>query len=139
MAGISVRVNHAAFDRLAVGAKIKAVQKAVLLVQAEAKRLCASSEVAGTITADVSADGVGRVGTPEDLGLWLERGTGLFGPYKTLILPITQRGGPNPEARPRVLKLSSGGTVIFRPHVAGMHAKPFLKPALQVLNRRKIN
>jgi hypothetical protein len=61
-------------------------------------------------------------------GAWVERGTGIYGPYKTPIVPV--------HAKMLAWKVP-GGSWYRAKSVKGMMARPYMKPAL-LDNREKI-
>lgn len=95
-------------------------------VEERAKELCPSRTVAATIRATVGPHGSITVGSPLPLARWIEKGTGVYGPHHTPIVPV----------RSSVLVFPGGrrGTV-FAKFAQGQHARPFLKQSLEAIHR----
>lgn len=62
----------------------------------------------------------GQVAVQEKYGGWIETGTGIYGPYKTSIVPV----------RAKALRFTIGGQEFIRRSVKGMKPRPFFKPAI---------
>jgi len=63
----------------------------------------------------------GKVGTNVKYGKWVEFGTGLYGPHKTVIVPT----------QAKVLSWRVKGKRVFAKYVKGMRARPFMMPAFE--------
>lgn len=103
----------------------KAMRKSVLVVEGEAKALVAvrTGDTRRSITSRVVPLGAGVegiVGTNKKHAPYLEHGTGIYGPHKTPIVPVTKKA--------LAWKGRDGATIVRR-SVKGMVARPFLKPA----------
>jgi HK97 gp10 family phage protein len=66
-------------------------------------------------------DTAGRTFVGEKYGIFIEKGTGLYGPERR---PIRAK-------RAKVLAFTVGSKKVFTKSVKGMRAKPFFKPALE--------
>lgn len=108
----------------------RAVTRACILVQNEARRLCPVDQgtLRRSITFRVDSNGtsaVGRVGSNLEYALAVEVGTGIYGPVGR---PIT------PKRSPVLVFPGKNGTVFAR-SVRGRPATPYLRPALQAARR----
>lgn len=63
----------------------------------------------------------GQVAVNEKYGIYIEEGTGLYGPRRQAITPKTGK----------VLAFRSGGSMVFAKKVKGMKPRPFFKPGWQ--------
>lgn len=63
----------------------------------------------------------GKVGTNVKYGKWVEFGTGLYGPHKTVIVPT----------QAKALSWRVAGKRVFAKYVKGMRARPFMMPAFE--------
>lgn len=92
-------------------------------IQAEARQRAAhrTGTLQRSIMPEVKAV-EGLVAVNEKYGQWLERGTGLFGPYRTPIVPV----------RKKVLVFRVGGRTVVARSVKGMRARPFFQPAIEI-------
>lgn len=97
-----------------------------LKVEARAKELCTSATVRPTIRSGVNQHGA-WVGSDHELALWLENGTGVYGPHHSPIVPTSSTVLVFPSRR-------GGKGFVFAKSVRGQKAKPFLEPALQALH-----
>lgn len=95
-------------------------------VEEKAKELCESRTVAATIRATVGPHGSITVGSPLPLAWWIEKGTGVYGPHHTPIVPISSTMLVFPGNR---------GGMVFAKTVQGQPARPFLKQSLETLRR----
>lgn len=62
-----------------------------------------------------------EVQVSESYGLYVEQGTGLYGPHKQRIKPTSRKA----------LAFKVGGVSVIRRSVAGMKAQPFFEPAVK--------
>ncbi len=104
------------------------IKRAYLTKKAEevvekAKSKCKSKTVAASITYQFYDRGV-RIGSPLDLALWLEKGTGVHGPQHSPIVPVSSTVLVFPSKQAR-------GGYVFAKSVQGQPAQPFLEPALR--------
>lgn len=126
MAGVRRVINGAALQKVLGVASEKATMAAARKVETRAKELCPSHTVAATIKATVGPHGSITVGSPLPLARWIEKGTGIYGPHHTPIVPRTSRVLVFPGGR-------SG--MVFTTTSQGQPARPFLKQALESLRR----
>lgn len=63
-----------------------------------------------------------EIAVNEKYGIWIEEGTGIFGPRHTPIVPR--------NAKALVFKPKGGG-IVFAKKVSGMRPKPFFKPGYE--------
>jgi hypothetical protein len=124
--------NKAALQEVLRLATSKALTRAAIQVQNEARRLCPVDT--GTLRRSInfvvegeSAESMrARVGTNVDYALNVERGTGIYGPHGTPIVPV----------HATMLRFPvKGGAIVFARSVKGRRATPFLKPALAAMTR----
>lgn len=100
-------------------------------VQREAKKNLRRHNRTGKLSASVFArvihrDGVpiGQVGTPLKYGLWLDQGTGIYGPRHRPIRPV----------RAQYLRFTTRtGQVVYAKSVRGIRPTRFLRNSLNVL------
>jgi hypothetical protein len=78
---------------------------------------------------------VGRVGTNVKYAQFVERGTGLHGPYRQRIFPKEKQAlawvisGTRPRSKTAWRKAAQMGRAVVVKHTAGMRPKPYLVPA----------
>lgn len=100
-------------------------------VQREAKKNLTPHNRTGALSASIFARVVqragvpiGQVGTPLKRGLWLDQGTGIYGP----------RGRPIVPVRAKYLRFTTrGGQVVYAKSVRGIRPTKFLRNSLNVL------
>jgi len=63
----------------------------------------------------------GQVQVNEKYGIWLEEGTGIYGPTGSRITP----------KKAKALAWGSGGSMVFARSTKGMKARPFFKPGIE--------
>lgn len=93
-----------------------------LQVEQRAKALCSSKTVADSITHEFTPNGV-RVYSPLPLAYWIEKGTGIYGPHRSPIVPV--------RGKYLVFPSNNSRGFTFATSVDGTPAKPFLEPALR--------
>lgn len=125
----AIRMNRAAIAALLTEATEKALTRAAILVQNDARRLCPVDT--GRLRASINFSIAGgdaqslvcRVGTNVEYAYWVETGTGLYGPHRTPVVPTHASH----------LVFTVGGRKVFVQSVKGQEAHPFLVPALLAL------
>lgn len=125
MAGVRRVINTAALQKVLKDSSEKATWAAARKVEERAKELCSSKTVAETIRASVGPRGSITVGSPLPLARWIEKGTGVYGPHHTPIVPVTST----------VLVFPGTRGMVFTKSAQGQPARPFLEPALLVLHK----
>lgn len=141
------RVNQAVVDELLRGRSgpvVQHIQDICDATAAEAKRNVKrdSGALAASIEPTVNVYGklvVGRVGTPLDYGRYLHEGTGIYGPKKTPIRPVSAKVlrfkpgrmiGPLPAGKAGTSPENRGGWV-FAASVKGVPPHPYLVEAFE--------
>lgn len=107
-------------------ASTKALTSKAVRVQNKARRLCKVDT--GTLRRSISFviegaspnDMVAKVGSNVEYALDVEQGTGIYGPHKARVVPVSSR----------VLVFPGKGGTVFATSVAGRRATPYLAPAL---------
>jgi hypothetical protein len=111
-----------------------------LAVEARAVELCPVDEdrLRGSIDHEVGRDAeglYGRVGTNVDYALDVERGTGLFEETVEGIAPSRSKGHRiTPTSKQALAFTAAGGQKVVVRSIRGMHAQPFLRPALDAFD-----
>lgn len=123
--------NEANLRAVLASATEKALTRAAIQVVNEAKRLCPVDT--GTLRRSITfhIEGIAgqaraRVGSNLEYALWVENGTGIYGPHNTPIVPVVAK---------RLVFTPRGGSTVFARSVRGRPATPFLAPALSALRR----
>jgi hypothetical protein len=83
-----------------------------------------TGRLAASIGHEVGVDSeglVGVVGSNLSYAIYVERGTGLFGPHGQRIVPTEKQA----------LAFEIDGHPVVVKSIAGMHAQPYLRPALE--------
>lgn len=125
----SIKMNQGALAVILTEATDLALTRAAILVQNEARRLCPvdtgrlRASINFSITGGDAQSLVCRVGTNVEYALWVERGTGVYGPHGTPVVPTHASH----------LVFTVGGRKVFVQSVKGQEAHPFLVPALLAL------
>lgn len=122
---VRVEIDRGAANELFNTGRREALTRAAELVTAEARRLAPGSRLPESIHYTIEGD-VAHVGSDLPEAEWVEKGTGVFGPHHTPIVPVTKK----------VMMFQVRGAKVFAHQVQGQPARPFLEPALEVLNNR---
>lgn len=116
-------------------------------VEAAAKGYCPvdHGRLRGSIhTQFITVDGVigVEVGTDVEYAMWVHNGTGLYGPYRTRVVPknarvmvFTPRTSAAPTPSGRILIPKRKRTTVFARSTRGMRGTPFLLRALPAAGR----
>lgn len=128
-----VVINAAEMRRLIAspsGPVFRVLRQKAALVEAEAKRRCPvdTGRLRSSITTEMSVvnrSPRARVGSPLDYAVFVEKGTGIYGPRHRPIRP----------RRAKFLSWIDRGTGkrVFAREVRGVRPRPYLVPALQAI------
>jgi len=94
------------------------------------------SSIQGQISKETPGEIEGRVGTNIKYGPYVECGTGIYGPNKSMIVPKKKKvlvwvsTGPRPTTKAGWKQASAEGRVVVAKAVKGMPPRPYLLPAV---------
>lgn len=142
---VRVHIDQAAVNRALTGpdgAVTRLVEDTCRRVLNEAKRRCPVDEgrlrasLQSSVTVEAGPRVIGRVGTDVEYGVYVHFGTGLYGPKRQLIRPVTAKAmtwiprtkGQGAKRGGRKTKRDT--TRVFARYTRGMHPNPFLVEAL---------